>query len=50
MDLFLLTLFLFFLDSLQYFWDKLTGPKILNLVPDAEHSLATGIVDVATCK
>jgi len=33
-------------DSPQFFWDKLPGPKLLNVVPNAEHSLATGIIDV----
>jgi PhoPQ-activated pathogenicity-related protein len=38
-------------DSLQWFLPKLLtsgGGTLVNLVPDAEHSLATGIVDAAT--
>jgi PhoPQ-activated pathogenicity-related protein len=35
-------------DSPQWFWNKLQGPKLLNIIPDAEHSLATGIIDAAT--
>jgi len=39
----------FFLpDSPQFFMDGLPGDKYLNVIPDAEHSLATAYFDVAT--
>jgi len=34
-------------DSPQFFWDKLPGPRLLNVVPNAEHFLITGIIDVS---
>jgi PhoPQ-activated pathogenicity-related protein len=35
-------------DSERWWWADLPGPKLLSMVANAEHSLASGIIDVAT--
>lgn len=39
----------FFLpDSPQFFMDGLVGEKLLTVIPDAEHSMATALIEVAS--